>query len=217
MRQWGVWVCWGGRYPARRSLLQDSWLVSAASVCWDQAQGFLFPSPEQERRGTKCTTCLSIGVGSRTELGLFCLPASCCCRCQAGHCLWGGESTGYSGLSKTRDVFIYLSPASNGKDRMMSLCFSQGEIAMKLYHSVRLWKAVGQSGLLLLPKGFVTTLSGLMAQPRRSAQRSHLKAFPVGQHTLTSPGFVRGFSPLLSLGVWKFTGLSEEMRNDFHS
>lgn len=90
---------------------------------------------------------------------------------------------------------------------------------MKWCHSMRLQKAWVCQDCSCWPKASLSTLSGLMGQPRRSAQRSASEALPSGSAHINLPWFCPWFtdSPLLILGVWKFTGLSEEVRNDLHS
>lgn len=116
---------------------------------------------------------------------------------------------------KASGVFIYPISASNWKGRTMSLCWSQGEIAMKLCHSVRLWKGEVCQGCSSCPKAYLGTLSGLMGQPRRSAQRSASEVLPSGSALINLPWFCPWFIDISSpnsscLKVhWSFRGDEE--------
>lgn len=53
----------------------------------------------------------NVGVGGRTELGLFCLPAPRCCRCQAG-CQWlSKEVNAQDILDCQKQVMFSFAPA----------------------------------------------------------------------------------------------------------
>lgn len=121
--------------PAHRSFPQDPWLACTATVHWDQAQTFIFPSLQQASRQIRCTMCQYIGV--RKQFGLFFLNTPRFSSWQAGQCLC---FTGKVKPPGCPGVFICSSPASIWKDRMTSLCWSRREIAVKQCSNMRPWE-----------------------------------------------------------------------------
>lgn len=110
-----------GGNPARRSIPQDPWLASTASVPRDQAQSFVFPPPQQESKWVKCTLWQDVGVGDRKQWGLFCLATPGCSSWKVGqHRCLDGEVKPQDMLDchKQAVVFICPSSASTQKDRM---------------------------------------------------------------------------------------------------
>lgn len=129
----------------------------------------------------------------------FCLPAQCCCRCQAGHCLWfSGEVKPQDILDCQKQVMFSFTPALLPIERAERCQYAGEKLQWNCttaWGCEKVWsvRAAPAAQRLSYPHCLVWWVS-----QGGQLRGVHLRPFPVGQRTLTSPSFSMIYRYLLS-------------------